>query len=132
MKWFLSILAEPAPLAFTLSLFSDDGVSVTWTPAPSADSTVVYVIYYSSDNASGQVSVPALAHNHTLRGLVFGATYNISMAARADFETRIGPKTTQIGEYIVTFQQLLCQVTPVILYNANPMLSPYFRHTKCS
>ena len=131
MKWFLSVLAEPAPLAFTLSPFSDDGVSVTWTPAPSADSTVVYIIYYSSGNTSGQVSVPALAHNHTLRGLVFGATYNISMGARADFETRIGPKTTQIGEYIVTFQQLLCHVTSIILRNVNSMLSAHFRHTGC-
>ena len=79
-----------------LSLFGDDGVTVCWTPASSAHNQSIYVVY--TDENSTQVS--ALSLCHTLRGLVFGNIYRVSMAARSDFESqRIGPKYITIGKF---------------------------------
>ena len=90
-----SIAEEAPPQDFTLSLFNDDGVTVCWTPASSAHSRSVYVIYSDTQ----QVLVSALDLCHTLGGLVFGNTYRISMAARSDLESRIGPKHIIIGKF---------------------------------
>jgi hypothetical protein len=98
LQWSFSIFPHTEvspPLNFSITLAGDDGVHVRWTPAPSADSTLQYTIYYSN---AGQVSVPALDYQHTLRNLVFGETYNFYMAAHTDFESRIGPLEITIGK----------------------------------
>lgn len=87
------------PTNFFISLIGDDGIFVTWTPADSADNSTVYIIYYEIMNFSQQVSVSGMTSSHTLRGLVFGGTYRVSIAARSDFQSPLfGPKETTIGE----------------------------------
>ncbi len=96
----LLTVEEAPPTNLALSLFSDDGITVSWTPATSADSSSLYIIHYSTSNVPQQVSVSAFAASYTLRGLVFGGVYSISMAGLSDFESgRIGPKSIKIGKF---------------------------------
>ena len=103
------IVLSPDPLAdvmpptdFSISLAGADGILVSWTPADSADDSYLYIIYYETMNISQQVSVSGMANTHTLRGLLFGGTYGVSIAARSDFQSPLlGPKEITIGEYSV-------------------------------
>ena len=92
------ITEEAPPTDFSISLVSDDGILVSWTPAASVSNLTVYIIYYEAMNVSRQVSVSGMANSHTLRGLEFGSTYSVSIAARSDFQSPlIGPKEITIG-----------------------------------
>ena len=87
------------PTDFSISLADADGILVSWTPADSADDSTLYIIYYETMNVSQQVFVSGMASTHTLRGLVFGGTYRVSIAARSDFQSPLlGPKEITTGE----------------------------------
>lgn len=91
---------EAPPTNFSISLIDDDGILVSWTPALSAQSSTIYIIYYETTEQSQQVSVSGLATRYSLRGLAFGNKYSISIQTLSDLRSApIGPREITIGKY---------------------------------
>ena len=95
-------------------MIGDDGIYVSWAP-PNVSS--VYIIYYESINVSEEVSVSAAAGNHTLRNLVFGNKYNVSIGTQSDFQSSaiIGPKEIIIGKTTVMHASWGQSVVTIVL-----------------
>ena len=91
-------IEEAPPTDFSVSLYHDDGIHVSWTPAPTASSSSDYIIYYETSSAVELVLVSGTENSYIIRGLTFGSTYSVSVAARSDFQSpSIGPKKIEIG-----------------------------------
>ena len=92
-------LDEDPPADFSIYQMNSECIRVSWTPAPSAQNTTTYVIYYETDDFNSSVSVQSLSTSYVLVGLEFGSTYSVSIAAQSDFQSpTIGPKILTLGK----------------------------------